>query len=317
MGPQLSDRCLRLLDLQGGVIARWQASTVGLGIRTIEGRLRSGRWRRLFRGVYATFTGDPPRIALLWAAVLRAGPQAILSHETAAELDRLLDKPAALIHISVPSAQLVRHGPCVVIHRSGRIEEARHPGLTPPRTMIEETVLDLAQAAATFDDAFSWASRACQRGLTTPVLVRMRMDMRSTLRWRGELGAGLQAIWDGVHSVLEFRYLRDVERAHCLPAAERQVRATQRGNTVFRDVLYRMYRVAVELDGRTSHPADQRWRDIDRDNIAAGDGIVTLRYSWADVTRRPCEVAAEVSTVLRRRGWAGAASPCRNVCSIR
>ena len=67
----------------------------------------------------------------------------------------------------------------------------------------------------------------------------------------------------GVHSVLEFRYLRDVERAHGLPKADRQARAVQRSSTVYRDVLYREYRVAVELDGQASHPADQRWRDID------------------------------------------------------
>ncbi len=316
MRQELPEACLRLLALQSGVIARWQAPTVGLGISTIEGRLRSGRWRPLFLGVYATFTGDLPRVASLWAAVLRAGPRAILSHETAAELDGLVDKPAAPIHVSIPSRQLVRHGRGVVIHRSGRIEEARHPGLTPPRTMIEETVLDLTQAAATFDDAFSWASRACQRGLTTPVLLRMRMDMRRTFRWRGDLGAGLQAIWDGAHSVLEYRYLRDVERAHGLPTADRQARAAQRRNIVYRDVLYRMYGVAVELDGQTSHPADQRWRDIDRDNVAAGAGIITLRYTWADVTRRPCEVAAEVSAALRRRGWAGAPLPCRNGCPV-
>ena len=111
----------------------------------------------------------------------QAGPRAILSHETAAELDGLLDKPTALIHVSIPSTELMRHGLGVTIHRSRRIEQARHPGPTPPRTMIEETVFDLTQAAATFDDAFSWVSRACQRGLTTPVLLRTRMDMRLAL----------------------------------------------------------------------------------------------------------------------------------------
>jgi hypothetical protein len=44
------------------------------------------RWRRLHPGVYAAFSGQPGRDPVLWAAVLRAGPRAILSHETAAEL---------------------------------------------------------------------------------------------------------------------------------------------------------------------------------------------------------------------------------------
>ncbi|HKB31145.1 MAG TPA: hypothetical protein VKD26_09940 [Streptosporangiaceae bacterium] len=316
MRPEPSEPCRRLLALQSGVIARWQAPAVGLGTNAVEAQLRNGRWRPLCRGVYATFTGDPARLALLWAAVLGAGPRAILSHETAAELDGLLDRPATMIHITVPDAQRVRVDPGVTVHRSRRIEQARHPGLAPPRTMIEETVLDLAQAASTFDDAFSWASRACQRELTTPVLLRMRMDMRSAMRWRGELGAALQAVWDGAHSILEYRYLRDVERAHGLPQARRQVRASQRGSTVYRDVLYEKYRVAIELDGQASHPAEQRWRDIDRDNVAAAAGIVTLRYTWIDVTRRPCAVASEVSAVLQRRGWRGEPHPCRNGCPL-
>ena len=39
----------------------------------------------MHRGVYADFTGAPTREAQLWAALLRAGPGAVLSHWTAAE----------------------------------------------------------------------------------------------------------------------------------------------------------------------------------------------------------------------------------------
>ena len=46
--------------------------------------MRSGRWQRLQRGVYATFSGEPTRQTALWAALLRAGPGAVLSHQTAA-----------------------------------------------------------------------------------------------------------------------------------------------------------------------------------------------------------------------------------------
>ncbi len=55
----------------------------------IKFRIRSGRWRQLHPGVYATFTGGPGHAAQLWAAVLAAGPGAMLSYETAAELLRL------------------------------------------------------------------------------------------------------------------------------------------------------------------------------------------------------------------------------------
>ena len=84
----------------------------------------------------------------------------------------------------------------------------------------------------------------------------------------------------------------------------------------YRDALYSGYGVAVETDGAVAHPAEARWRDQHRDNAGNVDGIVTLRYSWADVTQRPCEVAAQVASLLRRRGWSGTPRPCSPSCPI-
>ena len=199
MPSRLPEQARCLLVAQRGVIAHWQAAPAGLSPRTIESLVRYGRWQRLHRGVYAAFTGQPSRDAALWAAVLRAGPHAILSHETAAELDGLSDRRSEPVHVTVPAGKHIQPIPGIALHRSGLIEQVRHLGLTPPRTMIEETVLDLTQAAGTFDDAFAWAARACQRGLTTPTLLRMRMDLRKKLRWRGELSQALLDVQAGAH----------------------------------------------------------------------------------------------------------------------
>src|ERR1700728_4877177 len=91
-----------LLDAQRGVVAKAEAGQAGLSVKAIRHRLSSGRWKRVRRGVYATFTGPLPREARLWAAIRRAGPGAMLSHETAAEVHGMLDKPSAKIHVTVP-----------------------------------------------------------------------------------------------------------------------------------------------------------------------------------------------------------------------
>ena len=310
----MPDRCARLLSRQYGVIASWQAEVAGISYLQMRDLVRYGRWQRLGFGVYASFTGPPPREAVLWAAVLRAGPCAILSHETAAELDALLDRCGKLIHVTIPHPQHRKPIAGLVIHRSSRAIGIRQQGRLPPRTMTEETVLDLAQAATSFDDVISLLARACQRRLTTPFLISETLGQRAKMRWRAEIDLALRDVAMGVHSPLEHRYLRDVERAHGLPTPDRQAEAQHRGRVIHRDARYREYGVAVELDGQASHPDEQRWQDKHRDNAAAAAGIVALRYGWADVTERACETAGEVATVLGSRGWPGRLRRCGRGC---
>lgn len=330
----------KLLDLQNGVFAGWQAPTVGLSPAVIDARLRRGRWRPLYRGVYATYTGPVPREGVVWAGLLRAGPGAVLSHHTAAELDGLTDRPSRTTHVSVGPGKRVRVSeaelqgslPRIMVHRAARLDAIRHPARTPPRTRIEDTVLDLAELSAHFDDAFSWLSRGCGRRLVTPPMLRGALIMRSRMRWRDEILAALLIIEDGVQSNLEYRYVRDVERAHGLPEAKRQARvAADSGHLAgsrhlagsghlrsrYLDNLYEAFGVAVELDGSAYHLVEDRWRDIRRDNLNATSGIVTLRFSWTDVSQRPCAVAADVIGALRRRGWSGRAAQCGLGCMIR
>jgi hypothetical protein len=314
MAQELPKPCLRLLSSQCGVIAGWQARAAGVGARQIENLVRYGRWRRIHFGVYAAFTGDPLRPAILWAAVLRAGPRAILSHETAAELDGLSHKPSNMIHVTVRSEQHRQPVPGVAIHRSSRIIAFKQQRPLPPQTATEETVLDLADGAASFDTVVWLVARACQGGLTTPFLLADSLQLRARARWRGELRQALLDVAEGVHSPLEYRYLHGVERAHGLPRPDRQAEADRHPGRIFRDIHYRKYRVAVELDGTASHPDEQRWQDKRRDNAAAADGIFTLRYGWADVTERPCETAREIATVLARGGWPGTLRRCGPEC---
>ena len=302
------------MSFQCGVIADWQAEAAGVSGVRMRDLVRSGRWQRLHFGTYAAFTGEPPRQAFLWGAVLRAGPRAILSHETAAELDGLVDKRSKMIHVTVPQSQHRQQIAGIVIHRSRRSIAVQRRGRLPLRTATEETMLDLAEMATSFDDVISLLARACQRRLTTPLLISETLGQRARVRWRTEIEQALRDVAGGVHSALEYRYLRDVERPHGLPTAERQAKAAKDGRTVYRDALYRRYGVAVELDGNASHPAEQHWSDKHRDNAAAVDGIVTLRYGWADVTEHPCETAREVAAVLARRGWRGPLRRCGPAC---
>jgi len=300
---------------QDGMLAREQALAAGLSLAAIRERLSRGSWQRIYPGVYAAFTGKVIRSSELWAAVLHAGVGAALSHDTAAELDGLRKRECA-IHVTVPVERRVVPVSGLVIHRTDRIARTRHPAKMPPRTRVEETVLDLTQAARTFDEAFDWLCRGCGGRFTTPDRILEAMALRKKVRWRAELTAALAEVAGGVHSVLELQYVRHVERAHGLPSARRQVKVVRGQRSEYRDNLYDEYGVAVETDGSASHPVEARWSDIARDNAAAIDGVLTLRYGWFNVTTRPCYVAAQVAAVLNSRGWPGAPRRCGPTCSI-
>lgn len=284
----------------------------------IKFRVRSGRWQQLHPGVYAIFTGIPSRGTWLWAALFAAGPGAVLSYQTAAELHGLSDKPASPIHVTVPRQRHVVAVSGVCLHRSERAVDVVQKGSRPPRTRIEETVLDLTQTAKTFDDVCGWVTRAIARDLTDETSLRAAMTVRPRLRWRADLRDLIAAATTGDHSVLEFRYHRDVEKAHGLPEPARQAPFTgPNGRRGRRDRVYEEYGVVIELDGRLAHPAENQWKDKSRDNAAAAAGKQSLRYGWAQVKGEACATAAEVAAVLRLRGWDGRPRPCSPGCPAR
>jgi hypothetical protein len=311
----IPDAVSELAHRQAGAISRRQLLAAGLTAQVIDTRVERRRWQVLHRGVYAVFSGPPSRATQLWAAVLRAGEGAVLSHQTAAELHGLIDSPAEAICVTVPASRRVT-SPGLVIRISGRIGQARHANREPPRTTVEETVLDLVQCAGTFDDVCGWITRACGRRLSSEKKLRAALAMRKKMRWRPELDDVLAAAGDGIHSVLEYRYLRDVERAHGLPRSRHQVRAVMGTKVAYRDAYYEEYRAAVELDGRLAHPDEERWRDSRRDNAAGAVGVYTSRYGWRDVVGRPCETALFQARILRQRGWRGQPRPCSPGCPV-
>jgi hypothetical protein len=314
MSEKVPYECQQLGVIQEGVLSRQQALHWGMSEDAVKWLVRSGRWQQLHPGVYAISSGAPSRKATLWAAVLYAGRGAALSHHTAAELFKIVDKPAREIHVTIPQERRVWPPAGIVVHRSRKLAAAIAPGLEPPRTRIEVTVLDLVDDAPDFDAAFNVACAACQRRVTKADRLLAAMARRTRLRWRAELTEALGHVGAGVHSMLEYRYVRLVEKPHGLPPATRQAKVTAGDRDRYLDNLYPDYRLCVELDGLQAHPEDQRWQDLRRINAITEKGLVVLRYGWTDINSRPCETAAQVAAVLRKGGWPGQLSPCSPTC---
>lgn len=297
-----TDDWAALVARQHGAVSRSQVLALGGSRRRIAWALRTGRWVRVHPGVYRTYTGPVTAWTRIWAALLYAGASAIVSHETAAWIDGLIDAPPAVVHITVPThSRRVRPQPGVVIHLSSHVEARRHPARDIPRPRVEHTTLDLVERAARPDDVVGWLTRAVQRRLTTAARLRVAADGRAKLRHRALVNDILADVEAGARSVLERRFGKDVARAHGLPVPARNAREVVAGRTVYRDVAG--LGVIVELDGRAAHPLEDLESDRLRDNDAAVEsGRLTLRFGWRSVAGDPCRAAAQYGAALRRQG---------------
>ena len=281
----------------------------------MDGRLRTGHWRRVHRGVYTVVTGHLTREAQLRAALLRAGEGAVLSYYTAAELHGLTDHPSELIHITVPEGKNPARRKKiqgVIIHRSRLILRTKHPARTLPVTRVEETVVDLINDAMTFETAYDWICKAIGRGKTTADRILRAVNNRGRVNWRQEIKIVLADAAEGSVSWLERRYVRGVERPHGLPKATRQSCVRHDSGTRYLDNLYDGYLMCVELDGVAAHPRDEQWRDKERDNWnLINEQIVTLRFGVPHVRTRYdcCVIAAGIVKLLGDRGPA-VGHPC-------
>jgi len=245
----------------------------------------------------------------------------MLSHETAAEVQGIIDGPVGnKIHVTVPlrrrPAQL-RPARGIIVHRTDQ-SHAQYVGpFALPRTRIEDTVLDLVATAPTFDRAYTWIARAVSRQLVATSSLRAAVADRPRVRWREWLNDSFEVSGEGVHSPLELRYVRDVEKAHGLPESRHQARRDLNGKTHYKDSWYPQYRVAVEIDGPMYHQHERVQVDRDRDNAnLAADDVKTFRFGPVAVTERVCESAAMVATTLQRNGWEGLPRPCRRSACV-
>jgi hypothetical protein len=318
MSSGLPNELDRIARLQHDAFTREQALAVGgVALEAVKSRVRRGTWRRLYRGVYTDVAGALDRTTELWAAVLYAGQDAVLSHETAAELHQLTGRPSQLIHVAVPAGRKVAAAAGLRVHRLARTYEPPDAHRDPPHTTIEDTVLDLVDTSATLADAIGWLTSAFGRQLTSEARLLSALSWRDRIRWRARVRDILACAESGDHSVLEYRYTRDVERPHGLPESDRQVPfRLPSGQTGRRDRVYTQYRVIVELDGRLAHPPEATQHDRKRDRAAIAAGYQPLRCGWSDVDVTPCVTAAEVGAILQGRGWQGTVSPCSPSCTV-
>jgi very-short-patch-repair endonuclease len=306
------DALTRLLrdDLarQEGVVARRQLEASGAQRHDLQRWVRRRLLTPVHRGVLVDHTGPLTERQRQWAAVLACGPHAALC---------LLDAPGPVVHVAVDSSRRVSPPPGVRLHRVRGLDQRVRWSASPPRVLPEHDVLLAIDHAVDEDEVVRLLTGAVGSRSTTVTRIRGAIQTLPRLRRRRLVLEVLDDVERGTHSVLERRYLRDVERAHGLPAARWQRRRRLAGRTEYADASYVPQRVAVEIDGRAAHEGwDAENRDGRRDLDQASAGWATVRVRSRQVMRDACETAARLATLLRTRGWTGRPRPCGPGCRV-
>lgn len=287
---------------QARVISIEQAKPLGLTTTQLRRYLDEGHWTRLAHGIYLVGPPPPDWFSLLWAGALYAGPAAAVAGLAAARLWGLTAHEQTPISIILPHSARAR-ADSAWWEFTRRRSSFRIVG-SPPRLSVEQTVLDLCRLEP--ERSAHWVTQAVGARRTT--VVRLRTELADLQRHpaRRQLGQLLADVGQGAQSPLELVYLRDIERAHGLPAGRRQARS----GGFWVDVAYDLG-LMVELDGRRGHGGADAFRDMDRDNFHAMHGIGTLRFGWQQCQAEPCRVATMVAVRLQALGWVGEMSSCR------
>ncbi len=133
-----------------------------------------------------------------------------------------------------------------------------------------------------------------------------------------QLRRALLDVADGMASTLQSGMVRRVLRPHGLPVGRRHVRDSTARGVVYRDVMLEEFGLALELDGHAWHGDPvARAKDMTRDLVAAGAGLLTIRLGWPHIHDTPCVTAAGLTDVLEQRGWRGRPRACSADCAVR
>jgi very-short-patch-repair endonuclease len=286
-----------LATRQYGVVSRKQLLAAGIGPGAVETRVRRHQLHRLHRGVYAVGHTALVPLAREMAAVLACGPDSAISHRAAAVVLRLLERPGALIDVTVRRSNRSRPG--LRIHRSRALLPADvcwHEGI--PVTTPNRTLVDLAETEPARDLERAFDEAITQRLTTYPSVsaaVERSRGRQGVSKIRELLARSMEPTL--TRSEAEERCLALIREA-ALPAPE--VNGVIAGHRV--DFSWREEALILEVDGYRFHSSRSAFeRDRRRDAELQAAGFRVMRVTWRQLTGEPIAVATRLARALA--GW--------------
>ncbi|MEX2395014.1 MAG: hypothetical protein WD826_11105 [Actinomycetota bacterium] len=270
----------------------------------IEGWLRRGLWLKLHRAVYRTAAAPLTFEGRALAAVLAAGPGAVVSHTAMARLFRVEGIADDTIHVTVPGDRCPRI-PGVVVHQRTNLSSRDRTTIGPiPVTSMVRLMIDLASVVRSniLEDALDDLLR---RGRVTVEAILRRLSDMDTRGVRGvrtlkrlldvRLGkrVSLSGRQNKVRRILEAAGIKGIER-------EFEVRDERGAFVAFADLAIPSAKLAIEFDSYRWHSSPRHLaRDRERRHRLTVAGWPPLEIT-EELVRRPDELISRVRSRLSR-----------------
>ena len=282
-----SAKVLALADRQAGRISWAQLMALGVESVVVARWVADGYLHHVHPRVYAVGHRAPSVEADLFAAVLYAGPGAMLSHATALWWRGLIVHQPWPIQVSTPRRCRSLDG--VKVHARRTCDRVWHKGL--PTTTIEQALLDFAAKAPLERVRYALANADYHKVLNIPALQVIAGTGRggsTKLRTALERHEPKLA---RTRSPLERIFLPFCE-AHGVPLPD-DVSVWIAGVLV--DAVWWQQRLVVELDGKNNHSS---WGQIQRDRSnelrVRAAGFDVHRYGTIQIEEEPERVARDL-----------------------
>jgi predicted transcriptional regulator of viral defense system len=302
--PRRDEGIARICQGQQGLIALAQLEACGLTRQGVQERVVAGRLHRIHQSVYSLTPSVMTERGRFMAAVLACGPEAVLSHRSAAYLWGLVESWEEPTDVTAPNRR-GRSPEGVASHRDGSlqpIDKTTRHGI--PCTTVARTILDFAAVEP------DWRLRkivAQAEVLRILDQAELRALLKRSRRRRGV--ARLRLILDTIHPQTK-RTRSELERLFLEMCAKRGIAHPEvnvwlpapDGRHYQADFLWRDQKLIVEADSRRFHDTDSAFvSDRKRRQQLELAGWRVSQCTWEEVEQEPRRLALTVRALIARQ----------------
>jgi len=290
-----------LAERQYGVVGRWQLLEAGWSSGAIEKRTRSGRLHPLYAGVYRVGHGVISRQGGWMAALLATGPDAVLSHWSAAALWMIRPNSRSVIDVTTP-------------HKSRTWDGIRrhHKALPADEVTVEEGLPVTGPCRTAFDLAATepldlvenlireMEFRQLWDRLSLPDLIERYPGRRGVRKLRLALERLEEDPAGRKRSPLEERFSPFLRRHRLSLPRYNDWILLPNGKRYQVDCHWPGTNQIVELDGWQGHSTKSAFRDDRaRDRRLTAAGYTVTHITWNQLDDEPEAIAADLRALLR------------------